>query len=70
MRSAAANFYGSASNAQLQTLKDILVITGDRQHSIGVMGTWGEGVDISAFATIHQVVIQAIVLTLTHSKET
>ena len=71
MQSAAANFYGSASNAQLQTLKDIHAITEnicDRQHYIGVMER-GRRSGYFRFCNYssssntshrHQVVIQAI----------
>ena len=73
VRTEVADFYASATDAQLDTIRDIHASTDilrDRQHHIGQLGVWGEGVDISAFASINQLVIQAVILTLITSKQT
>ena len=41
-----------------------------RQDVIAQPGEWGEGVDVSAFASIHNIAIMVVVLTFPNRQET
>ena len=59
-----AQFYSSATNEQFETLSRRHTITDlrQRQEIIEEVSVWGEGVDISAVATIHRLAIRAVVV--------
>ena len=68
-------FYIAATTTQEQ-LHTIAEIHGykedlrERDSEIKEPGKWGEGVDVSAFASIHNIAIKVEVLTFIHRKET
>ena len=72
MRWEIAQFYSSATNEQIETLSRRHTITDlrQRQEIIEEVSVWREGVDISAFATIHRLAIRAVVVVAPNRGET
>ena len=61
MRSEIARFYCTAGQQQLNTIRQIHYYEEDLRKRYSVIkepGEWGEGVDVSAFASIHRIAIE------------
>ena len=65
VRRAVSAFYNNASDEQLDSLSPIYTIEQLRQRArfISKVGTWGEGIDVTAFASIMAMKITALVVT-------
>ena len=67
MRRQVASFYTSTTNAQLDTIRtthDASPTTDLRQRAAFIcqIGEWGEGFDVSAYATITNTIIRTVVM--------
>ena len=61
MRREIAEFYNTASQQQLDKIRQIQYYENDLRKRYSVIkepGEWGEGVDVSAFASIHRIAIE------------